>query len=56
MDDEGPKKDREFVLSTVPLHRFGEPDDIARVVLYLASEEANFVTGAEFTVDGGVLA
>lgn len=56
LDDEGAKKHREFVLSTVPLHRFGEPDDIARVVLYLASEEANFVTGAGFTVDGGVLA
>ena len=37
----------------IPLKRFGEPEEIASLVSYLASDEAAFVTGAEFTIDGG---
>jgi NAD(P)-dependent dehydrogenase (short-subunit alcohol dehydrogenase family) len=37
-----------------PLGRVGEPDDIASMALYLASDEAKFVTGATFVVDGGL--
>ena len=40
----------------VPLGRLGKPDDVAYMVLFLASEESNFVTGAEFKVDGGISA
>jgi 2-hydroxycyclohexanecarboxyl-CoA dehydrogenase len=40
----------------VPLGRFGEPDDCARVVEFLASPAAGFVTGHTITVDGGTLA
>jgi len=40
----------------IPLGRIGEPDDIAYAVLYLASEESKFVTGAELKVDGGISA
>lgn len=40
----------------VPLGRIGDPDDVAYMVLYLASDEAKFVTGAEFKVDGGISA
>lgn len=40
----------------VPLGRLGEPKDIAYLVLYLASDESGFVTGAEFKVDGGISA
>jgi NAD(P)-dependent dehydrogenase (short-subunit alcohol dehydrogenase family) len=40
----------------VPLGRLGEPDDVAYLVLYLASDESKFVTGAEFKVDGGISA
>jgi len=40
----------------VPLGRVGEPDDIAHAVLYLASDESKFVTGAELKVDGGISA
>ena len=42
------------VLSQIPLKRFGNPSDIANMVTYLASEEANYITGQVFTVDGGM--
>lgn len=40
----------------IPLKRIGEPDDVAYCVLYLASDESRFVTGAEFKIDGGTTA
>jgi NAD(P)-dependent dehydrogenase (short-subunit alcohol dehydrogenase family) len=40
----------------VPLGRIGEPADVAFAVLYLASDESRFVTGAELKVDGGISA
>ena len=40
----------------VPLGKVGDPDDIAYAVLYLASDESKFVTGAELKVDGGISA
>ena len=40
----------------VPLGHIGEPNDIAYAVLYLASDESKFVTGAELKVDGGISA
>jgi NAD(P)-dependent dehydrogenase (short-subunit alcohol dehydrogenase family) len=40
----------------IPMKRLGEPDDVAYCVLYLASDESKFVTGAEFRIDGGMLA
>ena len=40
----------------VPLGRVGEPQDIANCIPYLASDEATYVTGAEFTIDAGMTA
>lgn len=40
-------------LSRIPMGKFGEPEDIANMVLFLASDEAKFVTGGQFAVDGG---
>ncbi|WP_068074664.1 SDR family oxidoreductase [Novosphingobium lentum] len=40
----------------IPLGRVGEPDDIANGVLYLASDESRFMTGAELKLDGGISA
>ncbi len=45
---------RRGALASVPLGVFGEPDDVAYLILYLASDESKFVTGAEFTIDGGM--
>jgi NAD(P)-dependent dehydrogenase (short-subunit alcohol dehydrogenase family) len=37
----------------VPLHRIGQPDEIAKAIAFLASEDASFITGATLTADGG---
>ncbi len=42
-------------LAKIPLRRFGEPEEIASAVAYLASAEASFITGANLVVDGGEL-
>jgi len=42
------------ILEAVPLKRFGEPSDIASMTAYLCSEEAGYITGQVFTVDGGM--
>jgi cyclopentanol dehydrogenase len=41
------------MLSRIPLGRFGQPEEIANGVLYLASDESSFVTGSELVLDGG---
>ncbi len=41
------------LLKTVPLGRIGDPADIARAAVFLASEKASFITGQILTVDGG---
>jgi len=43
-------------LSTHLLPRVGEPEDVARLVCFLASDEANWITGAHYVIDGGVTA
>ena len=44
---------KDSVLARIPLGRLGEPEDIARPVVFLASEEAAMITGATLTIDGG---
>jgi 3-oxoacyl-[acyl-carrier protein] reductase len=46
-------ENRQKFLATIPLGRLSTPQDIARAALYLASDDAEFITGVEFPVDGG---
>ncbi|GAA3630802.1 glucose 1-dehydrogenase [Lactobacillus hamsteri] len=48
------EKNREGAVAGTPLGHIGKPDDIANMALYLASEKGNFITGANYLVDGGM--
>lgn len=45
----------EAFLAKIPMHRMGEPDDIAKVALFLASDMSSYMTGSQIVVDGGAL-
>ena len=45
----------EAFLAKIPMHRMGEPDDIGKVALFLASDMSSYMTGSQIVVDGGVL-
>jgi 3(or 17)beta-hydroxysteroid dehydrogenase len=53
---EGREQRMKSIIAGVPLHRMGAPEEVAAMVVYLASDEAGYITGAEFTIDGGILA
>ena len=46
---------KESIMAKIPLKKLGQPDDIAAAVAFLASSEANYVTGQVLTVDGGMV-
>ena len=48
--------DEKSQLEAMPLHRFGRPEEVAAVAILLASDEATYITGSEFNIDGGILA
>lgn len=42
------------IVATIPVRRLGEPSEIASIVAWLASDEAGFTTGADFSCNGGL--
>src|SRR5882762_4283122 len=50
---EGAEERMKIISSSVPLGRFGTPDEIAKAVVFLASDDASYITGTELFVDGG---
>jgi NAD(P)-dependent dehydrogenase (short-subunit alcohol dehydrogenase family) len=55
-EGEAREKALQAVGRDIPLGHIGDPDDVAGAALYLASDDAKYVTGIELTVDGGILA
>ena len=54
MIDELTEQQRENILAAVPLGRFAEPEEVAAMAAFLASDQAGFITGAIIPVDGGI--
>lgn len=44
-----------MMIENIPMHRMGESEEVARAVLFLASEDASFITGTDLLVDGGLI-
>ena len=54
MDD--PEEGERYLEERVPMRRLGRPEEVAAVIVFLASEDASYVTGATLAVDGGITA
>src|SRR5690625_3287156 len=55
MTDALTDEQKEAMLEMIPLARFGEPEDVAKVVRFLASEDAAYLTGQTINIDGGMV-
>ncbi|WP_419893705.1 3-oxoacyl-[acyl-carrier-protein] reductase [Oceanobacillus kimchii] len=55
MTDRLSEEKQDSLLNLVPLERFGKPEDVARVVRFLATEDANYITGQTIHIDGGMV-
>jgi len=42
------------ILASLPMKRFGQPEEVAATVAFLASQDASYITGVEINVDGGL--
>ncbi|GGA40060.1 3-oxoacyl-[acyl-carrier-protein] reductase [Paenibacillus physcomitrellae] len=54
MTDELPEEVRTKILGQIPMSRLGKPEEVAKVVLFLASDDASYMTGQTLHVDGGM--
>jgi len=55
MSDEQVAQLKEMMIQNIPMHRMGRSEDVAKAVLFLASDDAAFITGANLLVDGGLI-
>ena len=55
MTDVLTEEQKSVILSQIPLNKLGEPSDVAKVVSFLASDSANYITGQTIHVDGGMV-
>ena len=54
MTDKLDEKFKELILSKIPCLRLGEPEDVANAVLFLASDQSNYINGETIHVNGGM--
>lgn len=55
MTDELTEEQKEAMLAMIPLARLGDPEDVAKVVRFLATDDANYITGQTIHIDGGMV-
>ena len=55
MTDEQVAQLKDMMIANIPMHRMGESADVAKAVLFLASDDASFITGTNLFVDGGLI-
>jgi NAD(P)-dependent dehydrogenase (short-subunit alcohol dehydrogenase family) len=51
-----PEKAREVILNGLPMKRYGTPEEVARLIVFLSSDEASICTGGVYMADGGLSA
>lgn len=54
MLDSLPEKERNRYLETIPLNRFGSPEEVAETVSFLANDKVTYITGQVIVIDGGI--
>ena len=55
MTEELSQNVKDKILNNIPISRFGKPSEVASLVAFLASEEAGYITGSTFNVNGGMI-
>ena len=50
-----PAEVQEKMLSQIPLNRFGKPEDVAKLCLFLSSSESDYILGQTIVIDGGMV-